>query len=267
MTMNLPAGVVQSGANTINFRFNQTDGRVSGFRVLAFKFKPPMEPSSSPTRLLSTTIPIRWQPPSTAASDIAAGQTLWRTAALTIPVSPRAGPQPILAHCTDCHAQDGRDLKYFNYSNNSIQTRAVVPWADSAAGQSDRQLHSHIERGESRPAVESALSAWPWIGFAAGQQLGGRRRPERGGQTPMRTWSMRYSRRDFRLGFRRDLAPEPARDSSAGAAAGLEPVAAGNSSHGCIRRGVYHQRLQHHLSNSQFQSSGKQSGGVCSAAG
>jgi len=24
------------------------------------------------------------------------------------------------AKCSDCHAQDGRDLKYFNYSNNSM---------------------------------------------------------------------------------------------------------------------------------------------------
>ena len=39
MTMNLPAGVVQTGSNTITFRFNQTDGRVSGFRVLAFNIQ------------------------------------------------------------------------------------------------------------------------------------------------------------------------------------------------------------------------------------
>ena len=33
MTMNLPAGAVVSGSNTVSFRFNGTDGRVSGFRV------------------------------------------------------------------------------------------------------------------------------------------------------------------------------------------------------------------------------------------
>ena len=30
----------------------------------------------------------------------------------------------IRAHCGDCHADDGRDLKYFNYSNLSIVARS-----------------------------------------------------------------------------------------------------------------------------------------------
>jgi len=140
MTMNLPSGVVQTGANTINFRFNQTDGRVSGFRVLAFNIQ-----SASGTQLIPTSTfvqddPNTWQPPSTAPSDITAGQTLWRTAALTIPLT-SGGTKPILAHCMDCHTQDGRDLKYFNYSNNSIQTRAVFHGLTSQQG---NQIASYI---------------------------------------------------------------------------------------------------------------------------
>ncbi|MGA2883531.1 MAG: hypothetical protein ABSG13_31725 [Bryobacteraceae bacterium] len=124
MTMNLPAGVIQPGSNTINFRFNQTDGRVSGFRVLAFNVQAADGTLLLPASTFVYDDPNTWQPPSTSASDIAAGQTLWHQASLTIPIL-SGGTQPILAHCSDCHTQDGRDLKYFNYSNNSIQARSV----------------------------------------------------------------------------------------------------------------------------------------------
>ena len=94
MTMNLPAGAVTGGSNTITFRFNQTDGRVSGFRVLAFNIQ-----TSSGTLLIpaSTFVqddPNTWQPPSTLASDISAGQTLWRTAALSMPNAGGVGRRP-----------------------------------------------------------------------------------------------------------------------------------------------------------------------------
>lgn len=123
MTMNLPAGVVTTGTNTVTFMFNGTDGRVSGFRVLGFNIQ-----DSNGNQFINPSTfvwddPNTWTPPSSASSDISAGQTLWSTASLTIPTA--SGPQPIQAHCMDCHTQDGRDLKYFNYSNNSIETRAI----------------------------------------------------------------------------------------------------------------------------------------------
>jgi len=79
--------------------------------------------------------PNTWQPPSTAASDIAAGQALYQGASLTTPNG------PIKAHCSDCHAQDGRDLKYFNYSNNSIQVRAMFHGLTATQGD---QIASYI---------------------------------------------------------------------------------------------------------------------------
>jgi hypothetical protein len=140
MTMNLPAGTVQAGANTVNFRFNQTDGRVSGFRVLAFNIQSASGSQLIPASTFVEDDPSTWQPPSSLASDISAGQTLWRTAALTIP-STSGGTTQIRAHCMDCHAQDGRDLKYFNYSNNSIQARAVFHGLTAAQG---NQIASYI---------------------------------------------------------------------------------------------------------------------------
>lgn len=140
MTMNLPSGAVQTGTNTITFRFNQTDGRVSGFRVLAFNVEAADGTMLIPATTFVEEDPNNWQPPSTNASDISAGQTLWHTAALTTPLT-TGGTKPILAHCSDCHTQDGRDLKYFNYSNNSIQARAVFHGLTAQQGD---QIASYI---------------------------------------------------------------------------------------------------------------------------
>jgi hypothetical protein len=140
MTMNLPAGTIQSGSNTISFRFNQTDGRVSGFRVLAFNVQAANGSLLIPASTFVNDDPTTWQPPSTSASDIAAGQTLWHQAALTVPLV-TGGTKPILAHCADCHTQDGRDLKYFNYSNNSIQARSLFHGLTAQQGD---QIASYI---------------------------------------------------------------------------------------------------------------------------
>ncbi|HYL36158.1 MAG TPA: hypothetical protein VEV17_09630 [Bryobacteraceae bacterium] len=139
MTMNLPAGVVNAGTNTITFRFNGTDGRVSGFRVLQFNVQDASGNQLVASSSFAWTDPNSWQPPSSAASDISAGQTLWRTARLTVPTS--VGAQPILAHCMDCHTQDGRDLKYFNYSNNSIIARSMF---HGLSAQQGSQIASYI---------------------------------------------------------------------------------------------------------------------------
>jgi len=140
MTMSLSAGAVQAGVNTVSFLFNQTDGRVSGFRVLAFNIQAADGSLLIPASSFVYDDPNTWQPPSSSASDIAAGQALWSTAALTTPLA-GGGTQPILAHCSDCHTQDGRDLRYFNYSNNSIQTRALFHGLTAEQG---NQIASYI---------------------------------------------------------------------------------------------------------------------------
>ena len=139
LTMNLPANTVVSGTNTITFKFNGTNGRISGFRVLALNVLASNGTALLPASTFVWEDPNTWQPPSTLASDIAAGKTLWYGASLTVPGT--SGPTPIRAHCTDCHAQDGRDLKYFNYSNNSIQSRALFHGLTSQQG---NQIASYI---------------------------------------------------------------------------------------------------------------------------
>jgi len=122
MTLPIPNGAVVGGANTIRFRFNQTDGLVSSYRVLAWNFLTVEGKKILPPDDFVEDAPETWTPPLPDAASILAGRELWHSAPLaanSFPNSPR-----IQAHCADCHTQDGRDLKYFNFSNDSIVARA-----------------------------------------------------------------------------------------------------------------------------------------------
>ena len=122
MTLALPDGTVVGGDNTIRFRFNHTDGFVSSYRVLAFNFLDAEGKKILPANDFVEDAPERWTPPLPDAASIQAGKELWHGASLaasSLPNSPT-----LQARCADCHAQDGRDLKYFNFSNASIIARA-----------------------------------------------------------------------------------------------------------------------------------------------
>jgi cytochrome c553 len=154
MTVALPTGTVLLGTNTVSFQFVATDGNSSGFRVLSFNFLAnngyPILPSSEFTQ----DNPAKWAPPSTAASDIAAGKLLYQTANISQPV-PGSSAKSLQAHCGDCHTQDGRDLKYFNYSNNSIYQRGLFHGLNSTQS---NQIVSYI-RSLTTPAPSQAR---PW---------------------------------------------------------------------------------------------------------
>ncbi len=122
MTLPLPNGTVVGGNNTIRFRFNQTDGVVSSYRVLAWNFLTVEGKKILPPDDFVEDAPETWTPPLPDAASILAGRELWRSASLV--ASSRPDSPRIQAHCGDCHAQDGRDLKYFNFSSASIVARA-----------------------------------------------------------------------------------------------------------------------------------------------
>lgn len=152
--VSLPTGTVQVGTNTLGFRFNGTDGNSSGFRVLNLNFITASGDPILPGSQFTQDTPANWVPPSTSPSDIAAGFSLYQTGALTQPV-PGNTPKAIQAHCGDCHTRDGRDLKYFNYSNNSIYQRALFHGLNSTQA---NQIVSYI-RQMSTPAPSQAR---PW---------------------------------------------------------------------------------------------------------
>jgi hypothetical protein len=149
LTMNLPAGSIKTGQNTFSFQFNGTNGNSSGFRVLAFNV---LASGSQviPASAFVQDDPSTWLPPMSDAADIQAGEALWKTANLS---SPTFGK--IQAKCGDCHTRDGRDLRYFNYSNQSIEARAVF---HGLTPQQGAQIASYIRTLN----VPSSTYARPW---------------------------------------------------------------------------------------------------------
>lgn len=125
-----------TGSNTIRFSFNRNNGITHGFRVLAFNLV-----NDASANLLAGTAfqqddPARWTAPLTDAASIERGKWLWNNANLSTPIAPS-----IKAKCADCHTQSGRDLKYFNYSNHVIRTRARFHGLSSLEGD---QIASYI---------------------------------------------------------------------------------------------------------------------------
>jgi hypothetical protein len=139
ISLALPRGTVVDGANTIRFRFNQTDGVASGYRVLAWNFMAIDGTNIIAADAFAEDAPETWAPPLPGAASIQAGRELWANASLI--ASSRQNSSRIQAHCADCHAQDGRDLKYFNFSNESIVTRSVFHGLSTLEGQ---QIASYI---------------------------------------------------------------------------------------------------------------------------
>ena len=139
ITVALPPDAFAAGGNTIRFRFNHTDGFVSGFRVLAFNVLDASGQRLLPPDRFAQDDPAAWTPPLSGASSIEAGKQLWRSAPLVS--SSIANSPKIQAHCSDCHAHDGRDLKYFNFSNHSIITRSRFHGLSQLEGE---QIASYI---------------------------------------------------------------------------------------------------------------------------
>ena len=139
LTLPLPPGSVTGGATTIRFRFNHSDGLASGFRVLDFNFIAVDGGTVLPAAAFSREDPKTWKPPLDNPNDVSAGKALWYTAPLV--ANNRPGAPAIHAHCADCHAQDGRDLKYFNFSNASIAARAQFHGLSARQGE---QVASYI---------------------------------------------------------------------------------------------------------------------------
>jgi hypothetical protein len=113
---------LQPGQNTIEFRFNGTDGLTIGYRVLELNLLDVAGHSVFGPDTFVHEDPATWTPPRPDPADIIEGNRLWHEAELVEGSWP--GAPEIRATCSSCHARDGRDLKYFAYSNWAIQERA-----------------------------------------------------------------------------------------------------------------------------------------------
>lgn len=117
----VPITGVVTGDNVIDFRFEGTDGHTMGYRVLDLDLRRGDEPVL-PSGVFVRDDPNAWTPPSTDAADVEAGRALFSERELV--ESPLSDAR-LRARCADCHARDGRDLAYFNYSTWSIVARSM----------------------------------------------------------------------------------------------------------------------------------------------
>ena len=147
----VPIDGAQEGDNTLRFRFNGTDGLTSGYRVIAMNVLRGTTPVLTDDRFVQDD-PATWQPPLNNAADIAQGQALWNSS--EIQESPLV-TNTLRVSCDDCHAHDGRDLKYFNYSNWAIEERSKFHGLSDTEA---KQIASYIRSLD----VPAPSQARPW---------------------------------------------------------------------------------------------------------
>jgi hypothetical protein len=146
--------VAKTGGNRIQFRFNGTDGESNGFRVLDVQLR-----DAAGLRVDSTTVrqadPLAERTASASSADVAAGKALWYAQGTIAKSSIVA--RKLQAACASCHAEDARDLQYFNYSNNAIVQRSLFHGLSTAQG---KQIAAFIR--SSLQALPYAANARPW---------------------------------------------------------------------------------------------------------
>ena len=100
-----------------------------------------------------------WAPPAgyDNATDISEGEQLWNEEGILDELDGSS----IQASCASCHARDGRDLKYFNYSNRTIIARSQGHGLSPEQG---KQIAAYIRSVDLRKEDGSSYMApgRPW---------------------------------------------------------------------------------------------------------
>jgi hypothetical protein len=155
----LPITGLVNGANQMRFEHTNASTVSLGYRILDIAFlRADGTAITLPSGSVTRDNPASWQP--IRPSEIAAGKTLWsKRDILNDPgidaLNGTSTGGAIHASCADCHAADGRDLKYFNYSDRSIIKRAMFHNLSVVQGE---QIASYI-RSINIPVVPTAR---PW---------------------------------------------------------------------------------------------------------
>ncbi len=148
----LPMEGFVEGENELVFRYEGTDGFSIGYRILALDVLAGDEPLIDPSAFRDDD-PRLWESPSSDPADVEAGAALWYGS--TPLVESPLDDTELRASCSDCHAADGHDLKYFNFSNHSIIERSRFHGLSETEG---RQIASYV-RSLPGPAP---VQARPW---------------------------------------------------------------------------------------------------------
>ncbi|HMJ11150.1 MAG TPA: hypothetical protein VK524_07060, partial [Polyangiaceae bacterium] len=172
--------VGRSGSNKVEFRFNGTEGNTNGFRVLDVQLRDAAGKNLSPAAKRWADIGKEKTVAAPAPNIVAQGQALWsgRNTLIKSPIV----PTKIRAACNDCHAKHGRDLQYFNYSNNSIVQRSRFHGLSIAQGE---QIAAYLRSANNSVSHVPAATPWnppyqpgpgldgkPTVEWAAGAGLG-----------------------------------------------------------------------------------------------
>ncbi|MEM7790793.1 MAG: hypothetical protein AAF546_05275 [Verrucomicrobiota bacterium] len=153
-----PADIVQGGANTVQVRVNGTDGRSTTIRVLDMDF---VDASgvSAVTTTLTEEDPSAWAAPigyeGSASAD--EGASLWSSE--NILFDNIISQRPIKASCATCHFDDGSDLTYFNFSNESIISRSRFHGLSEHQG---KQIAAYIRSVNLNLPGDMAAPGRPW---------------------------------------------------------------------------------------------------------
>ncbi len=153
VSFSVPIAGLKTGANSAEFRFNTNDNLSSGYRILAMNVQRSDGTALLGAQAFNAVQPSLW-PTQSDAMTVAAGKSLWERAT-SLRESP-SSTKILNASCAMCHAEDGRDLKFFNYSNKSIVARSTFHGLTAAEGQ---QIAAFIRN---LPNVPYAENARPW---------------------------------------------------------------------------------------------------------
>ncbi len=156
----IPKTGLIAGNNTIDFRFNKSNGISIGYRVVRLNLLDTNKNKLLPNSMFEEDNPNNWTGPFTDQASINIGKNLWENANLWNHYLPEGekgfwygqeipATKPINAKCASCHTQDGRDLEMFSYSNLSIIERSKFHKLTDLEGQ---QVASYI-RSLSQPAT------------------------------------------------------------------------------------------------------------------
>ncbi len=163
----VPIYGLKTGLNTLTFEHVNPRAPSIGFRIIDLNL---LEFGDMKRKVLTNADlalddPRQWRAPRNNPTDIAKGSDLWRQRNKLYDISRdlfdgQGSGQGTFsgrmqASCSDCHAVDGRDLKYFNFSNESIVQRSKFHGLTQAEGE---QIASYI-RNLNIPVVKQAR---PW---------------------------------------------------------------------------------------------------------
>ncbi len=142
--------------NRIEFRFNGTDGNSNGFRVLDLQLQDATGKDLIENAHQWADIGAQKTAGKTWTPDADQGKALW-TAQNVLVKSPIVSMK-LRASCSACHASDGRDLQYFNYSDNAIVQRSRFHGLSESQG---KQIVAYL-RASLYDKVPHVVQATPW---------------------------------------------------------------------------------------------------------